>query len=331
MDHFLLPKGKGHIRVPNLTSKDYTSGVGDFHDYPAREGWTSDDVDGRNSFGGRSPTEVQAFFQNWLYFGCAIEVLRVSGVTIRQEDLLDADQKYVSTRRLPAFIRQWRKNIKAIGDKNHPQFISWAMEVALILKKVSNFVDIYCSASGNMTQPSTSGPRRIGNMVLPLPEKVWVTVIALGHTFTEALLRYHNIVCTGNKWGASLFLKRRMLQKGWCPSDVERSLTDIGIDGHYFMAKSANTETNLNHGLCTIDQCVARNINEAKYTQNHAPECSGRCAAIAIDEASLAGIIDNNEIPVVSWNAEEKILDVEPTYVLKRGVSDPAYLCLSHV
>jgi hypothetical protein len=329
MDHFPLPKGKGHIRIPNLTFEDYIRGPLGFEGYPARKNWSSEDVEGNNSFGGRSVVEVQAFFQNWLYFGCAIEVLAISGVVAEQSDLLDTDSKLVSTRRLPFLIRQLRQRVTKIGDKNSPIRIQWAMKTALILKKVSGFVERYCLP---YHKPRSSAERqKSGNAMSPLPDKIWMSIIALGHTLMEATISYYDIRRTGNHWGASPMLRDWMLHKGWCPMDVERSLTDMGIDGHYYLAKSSNPEVNISHELCTTNECLARNIDETSYKQTHVQQecnCSGMKA---VDTSRLVEIINNDKVPIYRWDPVSKELQIESTRMVRRGVSDPVYVSISHV
>lgn len=329
MDHFPLPKGKGHIRVPNLTRKNYTSGDGGFHGYPSREGWSAEDLEGVNSYGQRSPASIQEFFQNWLFFGFAIEVLAISGVKVEQSGLLDESQQYVSTRRLPFLIRQWRFRILQLGGKNSPLSIDWAMKIALILKKVSSYIDMY----GVAIPKGKCGPTTLSGkgQILPLPEKVWMSIIAMGHTFAEAMLSFHGVVRTSIKWGASTLLKRRILSKGWCPMDAQKTMVDLGIDGHYFMAKSENPEVNISHDLCTTNQCLARNIEEVSYQQKHACE-DGQCGRmVLVDEVALCKIIDADEIPVFCWNAVEKKLDIRTSHVLKRGRASIPFIAISHV
>lgn len=329
MDHFLLPKDKDHIRIPNLTSEDYTRGDGGFEGYPARSGWTAEHVEGKDSFGGRSTAEIAAFFQTWLYFGCAIEVLAISNVAAQPSDLLDADRKFVSTRRLPFLIRQWRRRVGQINGKNHPVIIEWATKAALILRKVSDFVDTYCLPYHGPR--STSEMQKSRSATSPLPEKVWMSIIALGHTLGEAVIRYYDIRRTANHWGASTLLKRRMLRKGWCPMDVERSLTDMGIDGHYYIAKKKNSEANGSHELCTKDQCLAGNIDEETYKQKHVREECACGGMKEVDTALLTEIIERDRIPVISWDSVDKKLSIASSHMVQRGVSYPAYIAISHV
>ena len=329
MDHLLLPKGKGHIRVPNLTYGDYTSGHGSFDGYPARCGWKEEHIEGKDSFGGRSETEIAAFFQSWLYFGCAIEVLAISGVTVQQSDLLDEDRLFVCTHKLPFLLRQWKYRMGKIANKNHPTQIRWAMKTALILRKVSDFVDAYCLPYHGPRITSTT--QRSRNTTSPLPEKVWMSIIALGQTLGEATVRFYDIRSTGNHWGASPMLKRRMLSKGWCPMDVERSLTDLGIDGCYYLSKLENLDDARSHGQCSQDQCVAGNIDEDTYQQKHLRDESDCEGMKAVDIGRLMEIVDQGAIPVIHWDIATKKLEITSSHTTRRGVSNPPYIALSHV
>lgn len=330
MNHFPLPKGKGHIRIPNLTHKNYASGEGGFHGFPTRQGWTIQDLEDIHSFAGRpeSDISVQEFFQSWLFFGCAIEVFAISGVVVNQSDLLDESRQHVNTRRLPSLIRQWRQRVGQTGGKNSATTIQWAMKTALILKKVSEYFDLYCIAYSESMRGREALHHRHPN--LPLPEKVWVSIIALGHTLTEAMLSIYGIVRTANKWGASTLLKQRMLNRGWCPMDIQRSLRDMGVDGHYFISKSANPEVNISHDRCTESQCLARNIDEVTYQQKHSCE-SGKCEMVLVDELLLCNIIDADQVPVYSWDRAKKSLRLEPSTIYKRGSSSLPFLAISHV
>ena len=329
MDHFPLPKGKGHIRILNLTTEDYTGGDGGFEGYPARMSWFPEHVAGQNSFGGRSPAEVAAFFQNWLFFGCAIEVLAISGIVAKPSDLLGANRRFISTRQLPSLIRQWKRKVIQINDKHSPVHIEWAMKTGQILRKVSSFVDTYCLPY--YTPSITAQMLKTKKIKSPLSEKTWISIIALGHTLMQAMISYYDIRRTGNHWGASTMLRNRMLRKGWCPMDVERSLTDMGIDGHYYVSKKPNLEINVTHESCTKDECLARNIDEHAYKQRHVQK-EGDCGgAKEVNMTLLIKIIKDGKIPVFTWEPVSKELKLDSSNFVKLGISDPDYIAISHV
>jgi hypothetical protein len=327
----VLPQGKAHIQIPNLTIKEYTEGPGGFEGYPARRGWSSEEISSRAFLGNRSPDEVRSFFQSWLYFGCVIEVLAISGVKAKHSDFLTSDERSVSTQRLPLLIRRWRQRVVQTGNKAHPTCIIWAMKTALILKKVSSFVDEYCLPYDGPQLTTKMRDARTANS--PLPQKVWISIIALGHTLTAAMISYYDIRRTANNWGASALLRQRMLQKGWCPADVERILVDIGIDGHYYIAKKENPETNISHRGCTKDECLGRNIEEKTYQPIHSHACDkDKCGGFKnADVDRLIEIIKDGDFPIFKWDSASKSLEITSSRNVARGLSDPPFVAISHV
>lgn len=157
-------------------------------------------------------------------------------------------------------------------------------------KRVSDFVDLYCISYHSPR--TTAKTRELGDTRSPLSEFTWMSIIALGHTLTEAMLSYFDIVRTGNHWGASPLLKRRLLLEGWCSMDVERSMTDIGIDGHYYLASIPRAESNVSHESCTKHACNARNVDITTY-QQRCVRAGGDCGGKVKADIALAVKIIN--------------------------------------
>ncbi|GAB1317791.1 Heterokaryon incompatibility domain-containing protein [Madurella fahalii] len=327
MDHFQIPKGKAHIRIPNLTLGPYARGNGGFEGYPVREHWDEEALAGQ---GGLTTARVQSFFQNWLYFGCAIEVLAVAGVHIEQSDLLDETGSFISTRRLPSFLRQWRHNVRQLGGKATPAHIEQSTKIARILRTVAGYVDQYCipyykARNGNDESPM----HELGTS--PLPELVWLSIIALGHTLFTAMTTYFDIIRTSSHWGASTVLKRRLLRKGWCPRDVDRFMREINVDGHYYLSRMPRLEAHISHEACTEKACTARNVERATYKQKHVCGSNGCQGVVDIDVELVVKIIEDGDVPVVEWDPHKKQLKTRPCRMVGRGVAEPPYLVISHV
>src|SRR5438034_8402628 len=115
MDHLPLPEGAAHVELPYLGTEEYDGG--EFCDYPRRKGLTEAELNEENGFGRRTPEEVNAFFQTWLFFGCLIRVFRSVGVKAKSSDFIrmrEDGKKFITTELLPKFIQQW-KNGKRRG------------------------------------------------------------------------------------------------------------------------------------------------------------------------------------------------------------------------
>ena len=331
MDHFPLPKDKQHIRVPNATFEEYSHGDGGFLAYPNDKLWSQEELLGERSFGGRSPTSVQAFFQTWLYFGCVIEVLKITGVESTKDDFLDTDKQFVTTKNLPSKIRQWKRNVKRAKESKQKEKLGrWVIDIEAILGVLAKFINYYSGAPGAR---SGSEVAKSGGKNWPVSEEITMSIIALGFTLRQALINFNGVVRAVNLWGPSHLLETCMLQAGWCPMDVRRSLTDIGIDGHYYIAASRNPQGLQYHARCTAEVCSASSINEDTYVTKHTDECwsTEYCTDkhVLVDIDCVVEILKDGGIPLVSWDATENQLNVK-AYNPSKGLQ-LNYITISHV
>ncbi|KAF3165733.1 hypothetical protein EYR41_000453 [Orbilia oligospora] len=330
MEHLPLPRGKKHLKIPNLALETYTRKKDvPWADYPQSRGWTSEQLRGDDNFGGRSTAEVQSFFQVWLYFGTVIEVLAIVGVHTKYSDFLDPTGKFVSTRKLPGFILKWKEKVgyespeSAISPKKLSDFTA---KICRILKTVNNLIQIYNeSRNGTSQKPS----------VVPVTELTWISMNSLYHALTLAMCEFHETPGhSGHFWASSNLLKSHILMKGWCPSDVEAMMEDLSIDGHYYIA-SLDTrigEGNISHDICTPKVCKARTVNPSTYRQVHNPPCTGDCnGSIATDVQSVMEIVEKGQVPVHRWDPVARVLKVKGADMLRRGKAEPSYIVLSHV
>lgn len=198
MDHCPLPPGKGHIKVRNFTTTPYTTGPKCFLGYPARRGWSSDDLNSRDFHTIRPVEEVRDFFQGWLFFGCVIEFLSICGVSAQHNDFLTEDGQFVTTKRLPQMLQEWRQVAqKRLGIDSIT--IPTTMRAALILGTVRDFVDDYCLPRGGGQGLHADMRARLVEKS-PLPQRVWMSIIALGHALTSAMISGCDIRRTGSRW-----------------------------------------------------------------------------------------------------------------------------------
>ncbi|THH28466.1 hypothetical protein EUX98_g5713 [Antrodiella citrinella] len=107
MDYLLIPEGAAHIPVPYRSTEPYD--CGDFMTYPLRKGWTESQLEGADDYGGRSPAEIDVFFQNCLFFGFLTEVFKIGGFELNQDDFVDHEHGVVTTQSLPALFVAWKK------------------------------------------------------------------------------------------------------------------------------------------------------------------------------------------------------------------------------
>lgn len=128
------------------------------------------------------------------------------------------------------------------GQKRERRLEKYLKEINAIPTVLSKIVNYYCGTPGlPRLETQLVKSKRVD---WPVSDGVSMSIIALGYTLKQAMLTFHGIVHTKNRWGYSTLLKSRMLDAGWCPLDVRRSLTDMGIDGHCRIPKPSS-ETQL--------------------------------------------------------------------------------------
>jgi hypothetical protein len=158
MEHLPLPEGAEHfIQVPYYApdaKRDWYDCEG-HQEYPQRMGWREEDLLGNvpedeegPPFGSdkegnpRKPLDIERFFQTWLFFGTAIEVLKAGGIHATTEDFLQpkgiTKARIVTTSKLPSLLLEWNKSSK---DKES----LWS-KTKLILERTLFYLNLFCHA-----------------------------------------------------------------------------------------------------------------------------------------------------------------------------------------
>ena len=244
MDHLLLPEGaQQFIKVLYKAKQCEFYDDDDFMDYPKRKGWSEQDLLGINDFGGRSDEEVENFFQTWLFFGFAIEILKAAGLTVTTEDFLAPEPtespRVVTTQKIPSLLVEWKRlwplpegvspecTCKSWIDPNQNRCraetcwknfrhardsLAWRKTLQ-VLDRACVFVDRYCTRSRNH-QSSEQSTRN-----WPVSDEISTSIIALGYTLRRAAIAIYDIPRMRNEWGtATSSLLRERLSGKWCKS-----------------------------------------------------------------------------------------------------------------
>ncbi|KIJ36887.1 hypothetical protein M422DRAFT_260755 [Sphaerobolus stellatus SS14] len=327
MDHLPLPDGAAHIELPYLATEAYDGGT--FCKYPRRKNWTESELQGEDAsgVGGRTPKELNAFFQTWLFFGCLITVFRCVGVNVKSSDFIYVDRdgkKVITTRLLPTFIQQWRKEPRYVGT-NDPEWeermnVLTLREtdrngtvlalVELILRDHRRYIGEYCG-KGTALSPE---------VILAIATVQW-TLSYWAKGIHHSDWNSKNEMELPEK--VTLFLKERMVKAGWCPSEAAGFIMDVDIDVIYYIGSLKTPRYEDDHLRCTDDyQECGYKAKDWKYTTRHA---SDRCDCKFLEAPpQLLDIIRNGGVPIMS------LVDGE----LRATKFNPAttrYVAISHV
>jgi hypothetical protein len=326
MDHLAIPAGATHVRVPYKCTEFYG---GDFFDYPARKGWTKEQLSGQDKFGGRNNAEVEAFFQNWLYFGTLTCVFKLQGIEIDVSEFLTTDKQsggvFVTTSEvLTNKIRAWRIEWKRSNKDGQCKEVKTTHK---ILNELSTYIDRYCGVEGREHEGIMCAP--ITPLITwPVAAEISMSMIALGYILGIALRKISGNGFIIMRWGASPTLKARLLESGWCALDVRRLLADVGIDGQYYLALKECPYDKERHQGCDEFVCRASTINEDTYVTQHVQKgCECKHEIVTKD---VVRVIENDGIPVVSWRKNIEGGGSRFT-VEDAGAGEIIYVAVSHV
>jgi len=304
MDHLLRPEGtKNFVKVTyNVDESEYYDDKG-FIGFPQRRGWTEQDLLGLNNFGNRSDKDVESFFQTWLFFGMAIEILKAAGIRAHTKDFLRPEHEgtghVVNTETLRSMLVEWKMHwplpegvspgctCKSWIDPNQnncKEEVCWKNfphardseawhTTSRILARACVFTDRYCTTTNSRRED-----RESENHVWPVRKEVSASILALGYSLRAAAISIYDIPRMGNEWGTgSSPLLRDILGKKWCKSDAALVMEDLQIDGQYYIAgsRSPSQEYLDAHSGCDESKCNSK-VEEGTYDTRHAPDCSNK-------------------------------------------------------
>ncbi|QGA20737.1 hypothetical protein EYB26_008445 [Talaromyces marneffei] len=362
MEHLPLPEGVEHfIIVPyEAPKKDWYDGKG-FMNYPQRRGWTEEQLRGgddttkedyldTNGFKTKgSESEVEQFFQTWLFFGQVIEFLQIGGIHVQTEDfLVDANiegenpdmPKMVNTSKLPQLLIQWRNRLRNRGANNGR---TWAT-LRSMFDMSKSILDRFCVPGHEREWPLKQEKPR----PWPVRDEISATMIAITFSLRRAAMGsgYVDDVdpLTPKLHGRSELLSKQ-LQRKWCIADVTTTLKELAIDGHYYLAASPGLSSKEldHHSKCTEEHCLYEydlNIYVTRHTGSpwHHSGCKPtiqyggqlgpeRGQKDWVD--AIGKIIEKDAIPIALWvKGQRKLWSVE--YHLT-GHRNPDYVAISHV
>ena len=367
MDHLVLPEGAKPFIVVAYEGEEefyYDKDRGNFLEFPKLRGWAEEEVwaqppQSENLLGGivegeedrrRSPTEIDTFFQTWLFFGLLIEVFALSDIHVTTQDFLvpftlrtvHKPQKahLVTTAKLPSLIVQWRqKNSrdKSIFDK--------AMS---LIDHVGKIVDHHC-ANGKDHRCLD----QYGKVLWPVKDETTTSIIAVAAMLRKAARQIYNVPGTEDRWPvANSKILHLRIQRKWCKSDAAMIMEDFDIDGQYYIAaaESHSLESLDSHYACTGHSCEAK-ISDGTYIIKHSNDCEAQDdyepepkfvghlnpdygkGPTSIRDA-IKNILDAEHLPVLRWDREQRGLFTyghDRQAYPEEGSKTPPYVAISHV
>jgi hypothetical protein len=371
MEHLPLPSGVSHfITAPyEAPPSEWFKRNHSFLSYPAHRGYSEenlrggdevceedrDDPEGFWKHSDGKLAKVEQFFQTWLFFGLAIDVLSVGDVAVTTEDFLKpaavGRARIVDTSKLPGFLVRWEKNIKKkVGQGDI------YLDLHARFEKAAEVLDRFC----RIPSPSSADERALFplNTTKPRPwpvrDEISTTCIALAATLRQAAIRACGVeaqVDGVDVWpihARSAILARRLVRK-YCVADVTTIQKQLPVDGQYFLsgagAASLDPEELDHHASCERAHClydydsemyVTRHTGDKYHVEGSCPEEVKYGWQLGPERGqkdwldALRMILDKDDvIPIALWNKGRK--EIWSVEYHCEGSRKPDYVAISHM
>ncbi|KAI9871761.1 MAG: hypothetical protein M1830_002482 [Pleopsidium flavum] len=333
MDHVQLPQNPVHppIEVPYLCTEAFDGGP--FHLYPYLKGWSerdvfyrpnwtrqppfdSDDIPDRRSAG-----EAISFLQNWLFFGLLVTVF---GPDLDTRDFRrnKDGHEFVTTIPLPVFSAALVEREKELKATKALEVMMQGRQRQLdTCLRLAHEVFAYICYDTSLEPAVLLSIGALGDYLTNVRNLIYCETILPD---SELVLAWPNGCVRGLE--ADL-LAKRMLQDGWCRSEVRR-LYRFSPSAMYFVSNLDRPGPDKDHrDKCNRFQCVAYQIDNDAYSTEHVPKGCG-CKHIYAEQGQLYSILKSGVIPLISTSCafeEDVPLEIIP------AKPDTRYVAISHV
>jgi hypothetical protein len=274
--------------------------------------------------------ELEDFLQTWLYFGLLAEFLGLNSATYCGHGSEAVETLYGNclqyhqdlpfinghgVRVLVAFIQL---RVAEISTIDHPRWerldscLQLSFDILVLHRGDIDHLLLYSIAS------LSDGLRRIWWMSITRRDTNWSANPALS---------------TREPWGmlCSRGLGPRLLQHGWCPSEIAR-VNDKpgGLDAFHYFTRLKKPKPWLDHASCTAHVCMALQAKVVSLSaSHHRPHCE--CHEITVDSTAIHRILESTPYyPVLRFHRNPRS-DTAFELIVEQYTPGVPYVALSHV
>lgn len=326
MDHLLLPKDPLLMpmdTVQYICSEKYDGGP--FLSYPHRKHkpWVVPDVNDPlyipyATYEQMRPTpklEQESFMQAWLFFGILNEVL---GDLYREEDFLFKDTAL--TDRFMLCTKKLRPLLKAACRLRFGKTSSATRKLFDHLRKCLTLVITVSFAFHSDFD---------WGLMCSIAAVHEATVYTLNHVAQR--LGSANI--PNLPWAKKFFgvaICTRMLEGGWCPSEIERAKDKFrSTQSLFFLSRMRKNEIRREHLTCTTSLCSSFQLDLATYQTKHRRSCC-MCPDKSPNMNDVVALLRSRKLPLLKITQIGGDLESLKVEVIAYTPETP-YVAISHV
>lgn len=289
-----------------------------FYDFPERRGWTDEKLKEAHADNSRLRRDALAFLQSWLYFATLREVM---GVPVWTSDFIrhDRGQLWITTKRLPAYLRDWEDSVASAPLAEERDRLRKATEcLSAVAEIVTDLAE---------RQP-VNGTSRIltPEHALSIAFLVFTLNLAIGTVYKRSdRTEYRGYLF---KKEASFVQLVRSRFSGSCPSLFDRLEQRLHFTGLYYASLLGPPSVSENHGECTQENCIVEKVDIDRYSTAHSHSgCD--CEHVHMDWRTLLPLVFFDKIPIVSLENNSHGLQLKVVPFVNH-IETP-YVTISHV
>lgn len=340
MEHLPTPENPLCLQIPHLGDDNSYDGKG-FLDFPKRQNREEQDFLDQ-MWQTENPQGTLAMLQSWLYFGFLEEFLRqVWNVKMEKLDFIQkrGTDSFVTTELLKKkYYHEFQRERANMDRKGRAVFAKRA-EV-LLVSLFNRFGQVFAGGEFEDMVRGCRGSEEIPFSIRVIAETLQdVTVDTLGTRriyFSADSSRIRPKLNLDWHVFTSDFdiLRSRMMENGWCPSEVRHLLDNLKVRGQYYVSNFRRQGPVLSHGdACSDSECALKRFDEASYQSRHRRDsCS--CQPMFVAEAQSEALLQKGRIPRLTI-ARKYIAQYVPAAIEReevvRVVESEKYIAISHV
>ncbi|KAK2048731.1 hypothetical protein LZ31DRAFT_550104 [Colletotrichum somersetense] len=364
MDHWPTPARPARPLTKVKIHRDvgWPLGQVDFHTYPESQGWwkaRSDDVDfitpgdrplQRPSYAGKSG--ANEFLQKWAYFGLLSEVMQAP--VFGAIDPPQAINHWVGTLSwLMSFVSAPQQSSSSVMDSSD---LPISLRNFISKTRVEHTGDLEREGRAwRCIQTTSSWLKRMREYETPPfdPDLIMAVEFLISDLARTVHLAYESNARVRSESGeiksytlarhpeaplmyenmSSTMFERRMLEDGWCTSNMRRLFTKAAdLSSQYFLSMLDRPRPHLRHDQgCSEDYCRHWMVDMASYTTAHVCD-RGDCCWVTVPMQRMEEILASGEdaVPVVVPGVTDTTDDGRVVVRLEAG-PETEYVAISRV
>ena len=331
MDHVPYPNNAAtpKLEVPYICDglEDY-DGLG-FFDYPIRRGWCQS----ANRLGWMNCSQELAAkrAQNWLYFGLLCEIL---GQKYRKDSFLKAADNgyFINTNRLLNYLNSWAIAINRTkmvrGDAWRIQTLKGSEDLFV---EANLQAEILERAFASELLDRDFGSKILSSNFLQCQK----TTLAIKILLQTMRIAASNIGGLGDSVSApdsdkispSRLTISLMVQRKLCSKQIQDFYENYSAAMNFYLAALPRPFREDNHRACSVDKCVANNVDESRYKTQHTQELC-ECQFVGPNPHKIRELITDGEIPLIALGVSPS---GDPELEVVKAQPGVKYTAISHV